>query len=97
MMDWSSLVGNILWILGSAAALATVSHASWEASSRRERFFAVLRLPAYQIALALAAILFCLGMCLVASSSVEIALWLLMAAGFTGYAGYQVLQVRNKV
>ena len=96
MLDWISLVGNTLWILGCAAALATISHASWEASSRRERFLSVVRLPGYQIALALAAISFCLGMCAVASSSSEIVLWLLITAGFVGYTGYLVFQVRSK-
>ncbi len=95
MMDQISLVGNLLWILGCAAALATVSHASWEASSRRERFLTVIRLPGYQVALALAAIAFCLGMCLVARSPVEIAVWLLMTAGFAIYAGVQVFQGRG--
>jgi Ca2+/H+ antiporter len=95
-MDWSGLVGNTLWILGCAAALATISHASWEASSRSERFLSIMRLPAYRIALALAAITFCLGMGEVASSSVEAALWLLIAAVFAGYAGYLIFQIRRK-
>jgi hypothetical protein len=95
MLDWSSLVGNTLWILGCAATLATVSHASWEASSRGERFLPVMRLPGYQIALALAAISFCLGMCAVASSAVETVIWLLLAAGFAGYTGYLIFQVRS--
>jgi hypothetical protein len=96
MIDWTGLVGNILWILGCAAALATVSHASWEASSRRERFLTLIRTPGYQIALALAAISFCLGMCLLAVGSVEIALWLLMAACFAGYAGIQIFQIKSR-
>lgn len=96
MIDWSGLLGNSLWILGCAAALATISHASWEASSRDERFLSVMRLPGYQIALALAAISFCVGMCGVASSSVETVVWLFLAVGFTGYTGYLLLQVRSR-
>jgi hypothetical protein len=96
MMGWTSLVGNILWLLGCAAALATVSHASWEASARRERFLTLIRLPGYQIALALAAISFCLGMCLVAGGAVEIIFWLIMAAGFAGYTGVQIFQIRSQ-
>ena len=96
MIDWNSLVGNTLWILGCTAALATVSHASWEASSRSERFLSVIRLPTYQIALALAAISFCLGMGGVASSPMQVVLWLLIAAGFAGYAGYLIFQIRSK-
>jgi hypothetical protein len=96
VMDWSGLIGSTLWILGCAAALATISHASWEASSRSERFLSIMRLPAYRIALSLAAIVFCLGMGVVASSSVEFAFWLLMAAGFAGYAGYLIFQIRSK-
>jgi hypothetical protein len=96
MIDWNGLLGNSLWILGCAAALATISHASWEASSRDERFLSVLRLPGYQIALALAAISFCVGMCAIARSSIETVVWLLLAAGFAGYSGYLLLQVRSK-
>ncbi len=96
MIDWSSLAGNALWILGCATALATISHASWQASARREKLSSVLSLPTYQLALVLAAILFCLGMSWVASSSGEIVLWLLIAAGFAVYGGYLLVQTRSK-
>ena len=96
MIDWSSLAGNTLWILGCAAALATISHASWQASARKEKLSSMLSLPAYQLALVLAAILFCLGMSWVASNFVEIILWLLIAAGFTAYGGYLIYQTRSK-
>jgi hypothetical protein len=96
MTDWINLLGNTLWILGCAAALATISHASWEASSRSERFLSVVQLPGYQIALGLAAITFCLGMCAVAGSPSEVVLWLIIAAGFAGYTGYLVFQVKRK-
>jgi len=32
MIDWFYLAANSLWILGSTAALATFSYASWKAS-----------------------------------------------------------------
>jgi hypothetical protein len=96
MTEWINLVGNTLWILGCAAALATVSHASWEASSHNERFLSLVRLPGYQIALALAGISFCLGMCGVAGSSSEAILWLIMAGVFAGYTGYLVFLVKSK-
>jgi len=73
-----------------------VSNASWEASSRKESLLSVLKHPAYQIALALAAILFCLGMYGLVSSFPEVVLWLLMAVGFASYAVYLVFQVRSK-
>jgi heme/copper-type cytochrome/quinol oxidase subunit 4 len=96
MLGWSDLVGNILWILGCSAALATVSHASWEASERKERLFTVLKLPGYRLALALAGISFCLGMCGVASSPVEIVAWLLIAACLAIYVFYVFLLMRRK-
>lgn len=96
MIDWSSLAGNTLWILGCAAALATISHASWQASTHREKLSITLVLPAYQLALILSAILFCLGMGWTASVSVEIVFWLLLAAGFAAYGGYLIVQTRSK-
>lgn len=84
MINWSNLMGNTLWMLACAAALATVSHASWEASARKGKLLSVLKLPAYRLALVLAAISFCLGMCWIANSLVGTVLWLLLAAGFAG-------------
>lgn len=88
LIDWINLIGNSLWILGCAFALAAFSHASWAASRQNEKFLSRLYRPVYQTTLKLAAILYGAGMAISAASKVEMALWLLWVAGFSLYALY---------
>lgn len=90
MIDWINLIGNSLWILGCALALAAFSHASWAASRQKEKLLSSLYRPVYQTILKLAAILYGMGMAVSAASKVEMALWLLWVAGFSLYALYPV-------
>ena len=77
MLDWFNLVGNALWIIGLALALATVSYASWEAWLYRENLAARLTVPKQSI-LYLAGVLFCSGLGATSSTTWEVVLWVLM-------------------
>jgi hypothetical protein len=82
MIDWLNLAFNALWILGLAAALATFSYASWQASLSGEKTLSRLKLPAAQAGLDIAGLLFCLGLAGVAVGWLERLLWLALAASF---------------
>jgi len=95
LIDWISLIGNSLWILGCALALTAFSHAGWAASRQNEKMLSRLSRPVYQTTLKLAAILYGMGMAVSAASKVEMTLWLLWVAGFLLYALYP-LYVRRE-
>lgn len=62
MIDWANLAANGLWILGCAVILATLSYASWDASTLSEKMGARIGRPSYQMALSLGTFLFTLGL-----------------------------------
>ena len=82
MIDWYNLAANALWIIGCAIALATLSYASFQASLTKEKFTARLKLPAMQIALNLAGMLFSLGLAATDDRLFVQALWIIFAALF---------------
>ena len=82
MIDWVNLAVNSLWILGCAAALATLSYASWEASVLGDRFINRLKLPSYQVALNLAGFLFSAGLAGTSDTTLEIILWSILTVAF---------------
>lgn len=82
MIDWYNLVMNSFWILACAIALTTLSYASWEASSLKEKFFARLRQPQYQITLNIAGLLFCVGLAGTSDIVWQQILWGLLGLGF---------------
>jgi hypothetical protein len=82
MIDWINVAFNALWIVGLSVALAALSYASWEAGMLREKMAVRLRRPAYQVALAAAGLLFCLGLAGTADALWKSLLWLALAAGF---------------
>jgi hypothetical protein len=82
MIDWYNLLMNSCWILGCSLALATLSYASWEASTLKEKFFNRLKLPGYQISLNIAGLLFCIGLAGTSSVVWQQILWGLLGLGF---------------
>ena len=82
MLDWANLAANALWILGCAIALAALSYASWAASAYREKFSQRIKGPGIQAALNLGGFFFSSGLAATSDSTLEIVLWLVLAAAF---------------
>jgi phosphatidylserine synthase len=82
MIDWVMVGANALWILGLALGLATLSYTSWEAWATHETFGQRMGKPATQGILALAMVLFCLGLAATAQVVWQVAVWLVMAILF---------------
>ena len=82
MIDWLSVGGNALWILGCAIGLATLSYASWEASVYHEKFSTRLNRTPILVSLNLAGLLFSLGLATTTDSTIEKILWLILAIAF---------------
>ena len=96
MIDWFNLIANSLWILGCAIALATVSYASWEASTFQQKFRERLRKIQFQVALNLAGFLFCLGLAGTSQPVWQIVLWLVMAILFLVQIGVEIYRKRTE-
>jgi len=75
MINWANLAANAFWIVGCALGLAAISYANWEAAMSGEGLRVRLRQPQIQIAINLAAALFCLGMAATGRAWWERALW----------------------
>ncbi len=60
MINWINQAANILWILGCAAALATLIYASWKASLNGIKMRTILTDYQYQIVLSLSGVFFVL-------------------------------------
>lgn len=88
MIDWIGVGSNVLWILGCAIGLATLSYASWEASVYEEKFTARLMRPPILGSLYLAGLLFSLGLAATSDSTIEKILWLILAIAFGGLLIY---------
>ncbi len=73
---------NALWIAGAVLALAVVSITQWQARVEGLRLRVCLGRPAAQAALAVAAILFCVGMLGTSGSVLERVLWGMLAGAF---------------
>ena len=82
MIDWLNLVSNSLWIFGLVLALATISYASWQASTNHEKIRQTLGGPSIQIAFNLAGVLFCAGLAATSAKIYEIVLWTILAIAF---------------
>lgn len=95
IIDWLTVVANSLWIIGCAIALAALSRASWQSAKQQMKLRTVLGSAGYQIALAIAGGLFCLGLAGTARSVAEIILWLVLAVCFTGLAIAVIIQSRK--
>lgn len=78
MIDWANLLGNSLWIVGLALALATLSIASWKGSRRAGG----IRSHTVQAMLSLSGALFCVGLAATGSEVWEQALWGVLALVF---------------
>lgn len=82
MSDWTQLVGNAVWIVGVALALAVVSYAGWQASLRRQSLSAMLGLRTYALLLDLAGILLSSGLLITSQKLLEKGVWALVGVGF---------------
>lgn len=79
MINWTNLAANAVWILGCAVILATLSYASWEASTLRERIGARLGRPSYQVAINLGVFLFTMGLAATADGWFARIVWIILA------------------
>lgn len=77
MENWIGLVGNALWIVGLAAWLAVLSMARYEARTGTARLWSRLEQPDSQLALALGACLFGVGLLLRGGTWWERGIWAL--------------------
>lgn len=80
LIDWWGLFHNSLWVLGLAVCLASVSMASYEARAEQVRLRAKLGDARFQLPVAVAAVLFCLGLLASGQAWWERAMWALLAA-----------------
>ena len=96
MINWMNLAANSLWIMGWAAALATLSYASWKASLKGIKMRIILKDHQYQIVLNLSGILFCLGLAATSDALWEILIWLLLAVLFAAQLVITILKNRKK-
>ena len=83
MLDWKTVVFNSSWVIGTALALATLSHAIWVAGQARNRLQHILTQPGYQRAFNLAGLLFCLGLAGTMRETWKLIGWLIIAGLFT--------------
>lgn len=79
-INWSGFMGNALWIVGLAVCLATVSMARYQARVGADRLWTGIKQPESQFALAIGAILFCVGLLLCSGIWWERGIWGLSAA-----------------
>ena len=95
MINWFNLIANTFWILGCALALATLSYASWQASSKNEKMGVVLSSPGYKISLYAAGALFSIGLAATSDRIWEILLWTILAILFIIQAGLAIYQKKK--
>jgi len=95
MIDWLSVLFNIIWILGAALATAVFGITYYQVRSGRERVTQILKAPGFAYVLNMAGILFCLGMALTSDRWWEISLWVLLVFGF-GYESYSTYISKNE-
>ncbi len=83
-MDWKSLAGDALWILGGALVLGSFSYFSWQVSKSGEKLRARLKKPDAQFVFSLAGLLLCAGLAITSDTALAIGLWAILAAFFLG-------------
>jgi len=93
MIDWYSLFGTTLWVLGLAVLLAALSYAWYEAATTGQRLRSVLTLPVIELSYSLGFLVFCLGMVAQAGRAWwETLLWSVLALAF----GVQVWSAQRR-
>ena len=75
MIDWSKLAINLLWMLGLAIILASLSHHRWQARWRGSSFREQLARPSWRITSSIGMALFCLSFTIDAVQVWESLLW----------------------
>jgi hypothetical protein len=86
---------NACWMLGCAIALAAISYASWEASTKEEKFLYCVKQSHVQIVLNFSGLLFCLGMVGTSNSIWQQILWIALAIGFLAQIINEFYQRKN--
>ncbi|MER2598827.1 MAG: hypothetical protein ABTQ73_04860 [Caldilineales bacterium] len=83
-INWLTLLGNALWIIGAAAALAAFSYADWQRRLVQPRLSLrqALGRPAFQAGWSLALLLVCAGMALLSDAWWLALLWAVLALAF---------------
>lgn len=82
MINWYGLAANFLWIFALALAMACLSFAYWEASSRKVKLRTILENSRYQMMFNVSGILFCLGLAATSDATWETVLWLILTILF---------------
>ena len=95
MIDWYNLIMNACWILGCAVALAALSYASWEASSKEEKFRTCIGKPHIQLALNCGGFLFSAGLAGTSDVVWQRILWIILVIGFLAQIMKEFYQRRN--
>lgn len=96
MIDWYTLLMNAVWIFACALALATLSYASWQASTHDEKFRVALGKTGNQVALNTAGLMFCAGLAGTSDVLWQRILWILLAMGFAYQIGMEILRQRKR-
>jgi hypothetical protein len=82
MINWFHLGASALWIIGCAIVLATLSHASWEASLSRQKLAERLKQRSPLLSLNIGGLLICLGAALNRGEWWWMVLWGLLGLAF---------------
>jgi len=82
LVDWPGLLWNLLWVVGCALGLATLSSASFLASRQREKYSVIINRPGFQLALQSAGVLFCCGLAGTETVGWKQAVWVGLAVLF---------------
>ena len=97
-INWVSIVGNALWIIGAAAALAALSYADWQRRLAQppRSLRQALRHRTFQAAWNLALLLVCVGMALLSDVWWMKLLWAALALAFLVLGSTPWLRTRSK-
>ena len=95
MIDWWSVLTNLLWILGCAMALAVFSHTDWRVSARGEGERKAVKRTVQDPGLSIGMLLVCLGAGLGAPRWPERVVWFVLAAGWMLWTAWACLNRRR--
>jgi hypothetical protein len=96
LSDWTALCGSVLWVLGLAIVLSTLSYAHWLAREHALRFRAVLASSPVQITCGLGLVLVSMGLFFSSRSIGERICWALFVLLCTVLSLKQGLLSRGK-
>ena len=82
MIDWYNLITNAVWMFGCSVVLATLSYASWEASTQTSSFKELIRQHKIQISLNIGGFLFAIGLAGTTQIMWQKIIWMILSLGF---------------